>query len=330
VTILGIEPGDTIAVGRRATPPTGPTGSMTLSMPALPAHDPPATKYKLTWTCGQLPSTPSTSITVPFNGSCGADGYDFLMLAVTDDFVPIASTHLDNQAFTNGATLVVPNTWDEVATINANYSNAGDVTNVSLGRYNAANGHRLYSTAGECTPASSSCSMSFPAPIYGNEVMMSTALIRDAATTRQYLTERLPSSAAYNVDLAAILLPWLKDPVLDPATATITWTQDGDSSAADAVVLDAHYQRDALTFSWRVIAPPARANAASLSLPALPEDVGDIAPLPGDTATAGVLLVETDFPSYAAARAALDLDVDQLAVSAYVTRYTSVRISGSL
>lgn len=89
---------------------------------------------------------------------------------------------------------------------------------------------------------------------------------------------RRPASADLSVDVSGLAMGWLTDPTLDPATGTVSWTQEG-SGKVDAMLAIPYLQRGEDTFGWTVGVAP---ESTSITLPVLPEPWTDYNPQAGD------------------------------------------------
>lgn len=89
---------------------------------------------------------------------------------------------------------------------------------------------------------------------------------------------RRPAVADMSVDVSGITLAWTTAPSLDPATGTVSWTQEG-SGKVDAMLAIPYLQRGEDTWGWTVGVAP---ESTSFTLPVLPEPWTDYNPRAGD------------------------------------------------
>ena len=106
-----------------------------------------------------------------------------------------------------------------------------------------------------------------------------------------------PTNMSLSMDVGSSLLPWLRRPIYDAVTRTITVTSStqGTGASPDIVIAQVVYQRAMGVGSWTIFAP----TVADLQLPAIPMDVAD--PIPPNTPVLLEALEVDNFNGYQAA-----------------------------
>ncbi len=266
VLFTDVQPGEQLTY-RTRTPVQTTTTSLT--WPAFPS----ATQYRIAASCGDygdftISLSESTSLALP---SCtdadvlvtATDGANFLgVLPGTglDTSAPVAltGTPIAASAYQLTATGIHP-----------------DAENVSIEVWNAL-GRAVVPTGfgARAVPSANRVQVTGLVPAVPNsEVRLLVRQERAGYLDAQSELYR-PHAADTAIDVAALTLPWLANPVFDFANHKIAWTQIG-GAALDGVIAAPLVRRDGATFNWVVGANP---TDAEIVLPVLPAPWTDYNP----------------------------------------------------
>lgn len=288
MTLADIRPGDHINLGP-VTPFTSTTdGTFTVSYPSYSG----ATYYDVVGPCGYYNAQTALSYAMTITTDCKQSAMDILVVA-NNASGPIGYLEKPNVAYTPGGSTFVSGSYLLPATFSASYTNVdASVTGITFTRYvPARNG---FTTVNSGTPANGTLSLNTLA-LNGQSSRVQTRASRpnELNNVFQNMAGNLTS---YSMDMGATLLPWLNMPVVDLANKKVMIPVDTTGTTSDkpdVFVTSFSYSRTngsagTTSYRWFVIAP----EAADITLPPLPADVGDV--LPQSTDTLGTVLAVMD------------------------------------
>jgi len=298
-TVLGVKPGDDIVLGSKSAD-SAASGTFTVTYPAFAG----AVGYEIAHPCGPnfvtQPATgapPPTTATLTFNNSCKLDSMEIVVTPTDANSVPLAVIGKQAVPFVSGGSTAITGTYQGLRSFTASYTNLNPIIASMFMSRAVPDGNGITTSLSVTTPtASQVVNVSGALGTSARIASRFTLATRSFQEIRQTLSG---SAATYGLDCAANLLPWINQPSFDAAAGKLLVPLDmtGTSSAKpDVIRVAATYRRtDTVTgattaFSWTLFAP----EAGDIALPALPAEVGNVAPTSADTVTVTALMVEID------------------------------------
>jgi len=293
-----IEPDDGTGIARLATiaatqprdalhldlAPTGPTDAATFAatVPTLSG----AAYYRLFTSCGQLVANASGAASGELLG-CG-DAADVVVIAGDQNGVILGSLYAADVPVAREPAAL---TGTYSALVATQFAYAGvPAASDAVTTYQAietARG-RLFDTAtsGSVVAGLASTTLDLPATTGAIGLTISSAQPAVTAVSEQRVFDWGPWRSSYTLDLASAMLPAFAGvPTYDPATRSISWSEQGAGTPPDLVRARVHVYRDAIpegrSWTWAIVAP--RGAAASVALPRLPAGGFDFNPGATDT-----------------------------------------------
>jgi hypothetical protein len=313
VTILDIEPGDELRVGRPATLGNAVTGTAALTVPET---TPPSPKQAYT-VCGSTPFEGTGPVTLQWFEYCDQADTDVIVASRDASGNESQYAYIGNVPNGQRATIAVPGPWKFFETFNVGFTDLPAETRAIEVRRTLRSGALVLwqtGTGGEVTTQTPSFAIP-GSPVAGDTMEVDVTVRRSNTETVYYggsnFRLRLPVNTTLQARIADHALPFVGQPQLDLANRTIAWPQTAGGIAADAIIVDTYFTRtppdagSSIQTQWRVIAP---GGATSLTLPTLPTELEELLPRPTDETNFGtlVLLASSDH-DYRQVRATADL-----------------------
>jgi hypothetical protein len=326
-TFAHVEPLDRLIIGERARNILEETKRMTVVVPTYGTNS----RYAVLPGCGQASERSPGVFEVQFPASCESGEYVVGALARDVDGTAIAQNVLGAPKFEAGARLEM-GSWTPVPSFLATYSNIPqNVTSLSMFRA-FLDHNRIFTSWDTLYPERTTGSPTVVVRennfAFGTDMYISTDLDRPGFLSQTLRDRPGMVMNTYGVDVAAGILPWIRDVGFDPTSRTFSWTQDG-SAPAEIVRASVSYDRQnpPLWVHWTTYAP-GDASPEQIVLPTLPPEVGDIGPRSGDwISRPHVCLLDVDGLDAAAVRAELDLEINSN-FNDYQHPVTRIRRSG--
>jgi hypothetical protein len=270
-TIAGVKPGDTLTVGKTASPRSF-SGAMTTMNASFTPYASGAS-YEMDTQCGSFGGALNGNIgtaQLQFAGSCAA-AFDLLSVA-TASSTDVRYVYQQNVGYASNGSVTVPNTWTSMNNFTVTLTNVpSDVSSISVF-------HAAY--IGEQEVASESTAIASPTagidtatvlyPPVGTRARISTVMHNANASGFQNLEQRTNTlGSTLGMDTSQLQLPW----VVAAPTATVmgaTWDQiEGGTPDARIVTWFGHWSDATRTYylSWEV---EDGADSGTFTLPALP------------------------------------------------------------
>jgi hypothetical protein len=310
VTILAIVPGDELFVGTRASLGEDRTGRTTVTLAPQAGL---AANVAYT-TCGSVQSQEpqSTTVETGWFAFCEQSDDDFLVMAYDEGGAVDSFVYLGNQPNASGhpTAVTMPTAWQAPVDYIASLRNVPDtITSADVRlRVRSGTSSLLSFRSFVDTPPGTTDVTFTDVPLAGDSFDVNASFARtdpDGVLRAQRIRLQHAPAATGTVDLGAAL-PFVTSATLDLAERRVSWTEMG-TGTPDVQVTTVFYDRTkGQGYEWRVIAP---GGTGALTLPALPAEVGEVAPLPTDSTFDGdVLLVATGSHDTRAMRSTLDID----------------------
>jgi hypothetical protein len=306
-TVLGVKPGDAIAIGPIGDPPHGaPTGTFTMNVP-----DNGAASYAVYGPCGGLTQSAAgsgspTAVPIDLYDDCKQSTMDVIAIA-NGGSGAFAWVEKNGVAYTNGGSDTMGSGWQPFHTVTATYTDVpvSDVVSISLIDSAPDTFGYLRSSYVPTTTATTTTSVQ---TVGAAHALITTQLSNDGQG-RQDIYEVVDGTKTdYGLDVGASLLPWLDVPQLDVAGGKITVAQSGTSTLTpDLYDTFVDYQRTGTTttvsFEWEILGP----TPGDMAFPPLPASLSENVPLATDTVTFawGMILDADAITSYDQIRGSL-------------------------
>lgn len=270
VASLGVQPGAELSY--RSLPPLAADGA-DLSWPA----EEEAESYRYAAACGETAAVygftydTSASASVP---RC-ADAVALVAAMGPDAVVGVAGVAADSNS-----AVAIPGPWVVPGAVELAATGLDPATEtVSVDAWHAMGAARVPGTAyGTGTPSAGRFQVSGAlAQMDGLSYQLWVTQSRTGFVDATSFVRR-PASTDLSVDVSGVTLAWTTTPALDPATGTVSWSQEGTGDV-DAVLAVPYLRRGADTFGWTVGVAP---DGPSIVLPVLPEPWSDYNPRAGD------------------------------------------------
>lgn len=306
--ILGVEPGDDLVMGHRASPPGLPIGTVTANLPATDG----AQDYAVSGGCAdsgfRVPDGGQVSLKVTFyGGSCDPDTYDYLAVATGADHRPLAYAELLDQPLVDGQTLPAFSDWHPVGSFTARFTSvpAGAIP-LSVTAVPTMDGILFGSGVGADIVPDGKSQVSFALPRFGDGLYLATEVATTSTAFSQTVYTRAPGGLNDSIELGPLLLPWVTAPSV-PGSRCIALSQQGSGTAdGEVVLMHPAAARDHDQVAWEILAPP---GTTRIVLPHLPDDLAAYELAPGETGASKLWLIESsDFDDYAGFRAGMMAD----------------------
>jgi hypothetical protein len=293
-TILDVKPGDDLTIG--AAHDTTAAGTFTVNVLDIAGTG----SYSVYGPCGgntvnvpsafrsPLAAASTRAVPIPMQAYCKPSStMDLVLIRNNIDFVATDYAVIKNVTFADAGSVDQVDAWQPLVQMTASYTNQpADVTNMQLEEdVPDLNGFPQAAGGG----AGPTQTITFAEPLAPRALMHSTFAGTHDGNQDVYQTVD-GTKSTYAMDIGATLLPWIDRPTVDLATGVITPVTSGSGGPGDAFRVQLQYQRPdpnggsgapPLTYVWTVWA----ATVQTITLPALPTDVMDRAPLATDTAT---------------------------------------------
>ncbi|MCE9579470.1 MAG: carboxypeptidase-like regulatory domain-containing protein [Deltaproteobacteria bacterium] len=317
-TVTAIEPGDDLVLDRvRPYRDPRPVGTFGVTYP----DHPDAASYTFHTSCPGGDFAPGEPVVMTLHAACKRGVMDVLLIANDAAHAPVAYLDQRGVEYVADGSIALTGPWQPLRSVTATYAHVPAA--IASIRAVRAVPDRLGYTRGVDLAAPHATATATFAAVLGASAWMRSELRSDAGS-RQLIEARLDGVAQdYALDVGAALLPWVREPVFDPATGAFAIASDGDATA-DGALAAITYARGDRTFEWTVVAP----DLADVRLPALPDELAALAPAAGDALDApGAALLESNaLADYAALRRGLG-DLDEWFATR--GRASRVRISSS-
>ncbi len=282
-TVLGVKPGDAIAIGPLGSPPhTNPTGNYNANV-----HDyPGSTQYTLYGPCDSVTQAAAGSGALTVMGlniydDCKQSTMDLLVVA-NDGSGDTASVEQNGVTYGSDGTTDMGSGWQPMQTVTATYTNVPISDVVSLGFYDRAPDYNGYGRSSYVATTTATTTTSVPVPGTAH-ALIETQLYPDTQGRQQVFETVDGTATTYDLDVSTQLLQWLGVPTLDAANGKITVTLTGTSTLTpDVYDTLVDYDRVIATvphsFEWEVFT----ATPGDVTLPPLPSSLADDVPLATD------------------------------------------------
>jgi hypothetical protein len=293
-TIYAIKPNDNLVVGFR-NPDETDVGTVNASFDLFGG----ATSYHAYGPCGQDDS----DHVLHFQAGCKTDPFDAYMLAFNSSNQVIGWNSKPGISFASGAVNFDTAGWNFANQMTVSYTNlSADIQTINVNHTSGYPGG--YSTTASGSPTGATMSVAIPnTPGGGTYAYVASSIARKNGGGQQVVRQRIAgASSTYGLDVGGSLLPWLSAPKFDPVAQQFSITADG-TGTYDLFLMDTSYSRvvgqATITYEWIAIGP----TIGTLTLPALPADVGDVNPKATDKLGNAIgLLIDDDGDGYDSVR----------------------------
>lgn len=303
-TVMAVKPGDDIVLGSKNAD-FSTVGTFTVNYPAMTG----ATEYDIAQPCGPSFVTgapPATSVTFTITNNCKQSPMEIVVTPLDGNAMPMG-TLSKSVAFVSGGSTTITGAYQPARSFTASYTNINPVVTSMFVSRGVPDGFGVTASQSISSPTPSQV-VSLPGASGSNARIASRFIVSSTRAFQEVRQNISGTAATYGFDATTNLLPWVTKSGFDAASNKIVTTIDttGTSSAQpDVFRLFASYRRtDPMTqvttvFSWSVFAP----QAGDVTLPALPPEVGNVAPTASDTVAVSVIMLEVDsIASYDAIR----------------------------
>lgn len=334
VTIVDIEPGDELRVGRPASLGNAVTGTAAVTVPETA---PPSQKQAYT-VCGSTPFEGTGPVTLQWFEYCDQANTDVIVVSRDVSGNESQYAYIGNVPNDQRTTIAVPGPWKFFETFNIGFTDLpADTRAIEVRRKLRSGALVLWQTGtgGEVTTQTPSFALP-GSPVAGDEMEVDVTLRRNDTDTVSYggsnFRLRLPVNTTLQARAADHALPFVGPAQLVLTNRTIGWPQSDGGIAADAIVVDTYFSRtppdagSSIQTHWRVIAP---GGARSLTLPSLPTELEELLPRPTDETNYGTLiLLSSSDHDYRAIRPTMDIDYNDWVYGAGPAEARVISVSG--
>jgi hypothetical protein len=271
-TWAGVEPGDRLVM-ERSNGEEVPAATVTVTVPAINNLD----NAEVYSTCGEdLVIGESDTITL---WGCGGTA-DMIVIAYDGEDQPLGYFYKAGVAITDGGTVnLSTETYAAVPDATFTFSNfPAEFSGLNWENGLVSSRGGLFSLEGGVELSAGGATVEVERPL--------------ATPTMSFLTMQHANAQAFHVQFSwqataathpfdatnKVLPSYTAAPTYDAATREVSWTSTG-SNQPDATILELYASRDALSWSWEVVAPY---DGTEVTLPALPTDIAQYVPLATD------------------------------------------------
>lgn len=301
--ILGVDPGDEIVIGGQPGLTGNPVNAMTVELPAVAGATP---QYELYTSCGSYGGG-SPSIMINFYAACDTETFSFAAVATGDDGRQYLREE-DVATVPNGAYPATA-TWQAMPTRPFLFTGLpGEAGVVDARVIGVRTGdHQLDATLGNDGQAVMEDMITLrPERIPGYDATMVRSEVRAEQPSLGYTAffRSLGPDDSTDLDVGAVMLPWLAPVTFESATRTFRTGLIGDQEfdatllTVDASINDGEVFRETI---WFVIAPP---GLEEVVLPEVPDDLAAdyVLPDPDNVDAYGQIVESDQVEGYSAAR----------------------------
>jgi len=294
-TVLEAKPGDDLVIGTKNLDATV-VGTFAVKFSTFPT----ATTFTALGPCGgntvgPIMGTANISLPISMYAYCKQDTMEIMVIGQDDAGNVIAVLDQTNVPYVNNGSVTMP------AQAVANRDFTGSYTNINpiimtLTTTRAVPDSSGVSTSRAIQTPAATATMTFSGPV-GATASVDTTVTSTTRSVQNVRQSIAGGAVSYGLDVGGTLLPWLATPSYDAATGTLRVPVDttGTSTAKpDAFRITASYRRTDATattlFTWTLYA----SAPADIKLPALPQELANLAPTTTDTVAANALMLEAD------------------------------------
>lgn len=300
-TILVVQPGDNLVLGTKSGDFTT-TGMFTVSYPAAAG----AVGYQIANPCGvtfvssPAGAPPATTATFTINNSCKQDMMEIVVTPTDASGLPTSSISKTGVPFVAGGSTTITGSYQSLRNFTGSYTNINPIVS-SLQMSRAVPDAFGISTSQSVADPTASSAVTVSGVSAGTAVVLTTFLT--ATRLLQVNRQNLAGGAStYGLDVGSKLLPWINMATYDAAARKLVVPLDTTGTSNDKPDLfriSATYRRTDVnnvttSFVWTLFGPEAR----DLTLPVLPPEVGNVAPVASDTVATTAFMFEADGVTY--------------------------------
>ena len=298
--VLGVEPGDQIVIGGELYQGGDQTAQMTLTLPVLTG----AGSYSVYTPCGGFGSG-SNVVPIYFHQSCDVDSFAYVALASGDAGPSFAAE--EEAAVIPDGNYDATSTWQMTPTRPFRFTGVPDeASSVEVGVAAVRAGDQQLDVflTRDSAPAAEEMLTLRPERIPGYDETMVYGLVRAEQPSLGVVqfARWLGADDSTDVDLAAVMLPWMGPVSLDTATRSLRWNVVG-AGEYDATYVTLNASINDGTFQeiqWYVVAPP---GIEEIVLPELPDELAQYyLPDPENVYAYGQIVESSELDGYAGAR----------------------------
>lgn len=295
-TVLEAKPGDDLVIGTKNLDATA-VGTFAVKFSTFST----ATTYTAVGPCGAgntvgpIMGNVTITLLISMYAYCKQDTMEIMVIGQDDAGTLVAVLDQTNVPYVNNGSITMPVQVVAARNFTGSYTNINPII-MTLTTTRAVPDGSGVSTSKALSAPAATATMMFSGPV-GATASVDTTVTSTTRSVQNVRQNIAGGAASYGLDVGGTLLPWLLTPSYDAATGTLRVPRDttGTSTAKpDAFRITASYRRtDATTttlFTWTLYAP----DAADIKLPALPQELGNLAPTATDTVVANDLLLEAD------------------------------------
>lgn len=298
-TVTAIKPGDDLVLGSKNTDVTA-AGTFTVNYPAATG----ATSYIVGHACGPtFVSSPAgvppvTSVTLTMTNNCKQSKMEIVVVPMDANSAPLGTIALSDVPFTSGGSVTLNGSYQSARAFTASYTNIPSSVTALLVSRSVPDGFGVQTSQSMASPSASQVINLTGAS--GSAARVASRFSVSSTRAFQEIRQNLSGTAAtYGFDAGTNLLPWITQVSFDAAAHKLVTTTDATGTSAgapDMFRVFATYRRTdpntqvTTTYSWSLFGP----QAGDITLPALPAEVGDVAPNATDTITFNAIMLEGD------------------------------------